>query len=118
MNKQIGGDEISLKELVTKTKDWFSYLVSKWMIILCFGLLGGAIGLANAYFKKPIYTAALSFALEDKKSGDISSALGLASQLGFDLGGGGGGIFTGANLIELFKSRTIVEQTLLKPVNV
>ena len=118
MNKQTSSDEITLKELVTKTKEWFAYLLSKWMIILTCGLVGAALGLANAYFKKPLYTAALSFALEDQQSGNITSALGLASQLGFDLGGGGGGIFAGANLIELFKSRTMVEQTLLKPVTV
>src|SRR5688572_12161149 len=116
MNKQIAGDEITLTDLVTKTRDWFSYILSKWVIILLVALIGAAVVLANAYYKKPLYTAALSFAVEDQKSGDITSALGLASQFGFDLGGGGGGIFTGANLIELFKSRTIVEQTLLKPV--
>jgi hypothetical protein len=40
----------------------------------------------------------------------------LASTLGLDLGGGGGSIFTGSNLTELFKSRAMVEQTLLSPV--
>jgi hypothetical protein len=117
MSKQTASDEITLKEIFMKIKEWFSYLLSKWMIIVFFGLLGAGLGLANAYFKKPVYTAALSFALEDQQSGDFSSALGLASQLGFDLGGGGGGIFAGANLIELFKSRRMVEQTLLTPVN-
>jgi hypothetical protein len=60
----------------------------------------------------------LSFALEDEKSGGggLGSALGLASSLGIDLGGSGGGAFTGSNLNELFKSRTIVEQTLMQPV--
>jgi hypothetical protein len=67
--------------------------------------------------KKPIYTATLSFALEDEKSsGGLGGALGLASSLGLDLGGGGGSIFTGSNLTELFKSRSMVEQTLLSPV--
>jgi hypothetical protein len=36
---------------------------------------------------------------------------GLASSFGIDLGGGGGSIFTGSNLTELFKSRAMVEQT-------
>src|SRR6187402_1609497 len=111
MNKQADSDEITLKELLTKTKEWFTYLLSKWMIILICALAGAALGFANAYFKKPLYTAALSFALEDpQSSGNITNALGLASQLGLDLGGGGGGIFSGANLVELFKSRVMVEQ--------
>jgi hypothetical protein len=62
----------------------------------------------------------LSFALEDEKSGGggLGGALGLASSFGIDLGGGGGSIFTGSNLTELFKSRSMVEQTLMTPVTV
>ncbi len=110
-------DEISLKELLEKGKEWFFYLLSKWKIILIAGIIGAALGLAYSFIKKPIYTATLSFALEDEKSGGgLGSALGLASQFGFDLGGSAGGMFTGANLTELLKSRSMVEQTLLTPV--
>jgi len=81
-------------------------------------IIGAALGLAYSFSSKPIYTATLSFALEDEKSGGgLGGALGLASSFGFDLGGGGGSIFTGSNLNELFKSRSMVEQTLLTPVN-
>jgi hypothetical protein len=117
MNKEIPNDEITLKELFEKTKDWYSYLVSQWKIILLAALVGATLGLAYSLIKKPIYTATLSFALEDEKSGGgLGGALGLASQFGLDLGGGGGSIFTGSNLTELFKSRSMVEQTLLTPV--
>jgi uncharacterized protein involved in exopolysaccharide biosynthesis len=110
-------DEITLKELLEKGKEWYSYLLSQWKIIVLAGILGAALGLAYSISKKPIYTATLSFALEDEKGGGMSGALGLASSLGFDLGGGsGGGAFSGANLTELFKSRTMVEQTLIQPV--
>jgi uncharacterized protein involved in exopolysaccharide biosynthesis len=81
------------------------------------GVIGAALGLTYSIYKKPIYTATLSFALEDEKGGGMSGALGLASSLGLDLGGGsGGGAFSGANLTELFKSRSMVEQTLMQPV--
>ncbi len=113
-------DEISLKELIIKLKEWFTYLLSKWMIIGLAGIIGASIGLVYALNDKPIYTATLSFVLEDEKSGGggLSGALGLASQFGIDVGGSAGGIFTGTNLLELFKSRRMVEQTLLKPVSV
>lgn len=116
-NKLIENDEMSLNELLVKAKDWFSYLLSQWKIIVLAGIIGGAFGLIYSIVKKPVYTATLSFALEDEKSGGggLGSALGLASSLGFDLGGGGS-IFTGSNLTELFKSRSMVEQTLLSPV--
>jgi len=111
-------DEISLKELIIKLKEWFTYLLSKWMVIGLAGIIGASIGLVYALNDKPIYTATLSFVLEDEKSGGggLSGALGLASQFGIDVGGSAGGIFTGTNLLELFKSRRMVEQTLLKPV--
>jgi hypothetical protein len=92
--------------------------LSKWIIIVLAGIIGSAIGLTYSLIKKPIYTATLSFALEDEKSGGgLGGALGLASSLGLDIGGGGGSIFTGSNLTELFKSRSMVEKTLLTPVN-
>jgi len=112
-------DEISLKDLILKIQEWWRYFLSKWLIILITGIIGGAIGLAYAFIKKPIYKAELSFALQDEKSGGggLSSALGLASQFGIDLGGGGGGSeFSGDNLLELMKSRSIVEKVLLTPV--
>jgi uncharacterized protein involved in exopolysaccharide biosynthesis len=109
-------DEITLKELLEKAKEWYSYLLSQWKIIVLAGVIGAAIGLAYSISKKPIYTATLSFALEDEKGGGMSGALGLASSLGLDLGGSAGGMFTGSNLTELFKSRSMVEQTLMQPV--
>jgi hypothetical protein len=117
MNEQITNDEISLKELLEKAKEWYSYLLSQWKTIVLAGIIGAAIGLTYSFIKKPVYNATLSFALEDEKSvGGLGGALGLASSFGIDLGGGGGSLFTGSNLTELFKSRSMVEQTLLTPV--
>lgn len=112
----VENDEISLKELLEKVKEWFDYLLSQWKIILLAGIIGAALGLTYSFIKKPIYTATLSFALEDEKGGGLGGALGLASSFGLDLGGSGGGVFTASNLTELFKSRAMVEKTLLSPV--
>lgn len=110
-------DEMSLKELIEKVKEWYEYLLSEWKIILFVGIIGAGLGLAYSFIKKPIYKATLTFALEDEKAGGgLGGALGLASSFGLDLGGSGGGIFTGSNLTELFKSRSMVEKTLLMPV--
>lgn len=117
-NIPIVNEEISLKELLTKIEEWYNYLLSEWKIIILAGIIGSSLGFAYSFIKKPVYTATLSFALEDEKSGGgLGSALGLAGSLGLDLGGGGGSVFTGSNLTELFKSRKMVEQTLLTPIN-
>lgn len=116
-NTNVINDEISLKELIQKGKDWYCYLLSQRKIIFLAAFIGALLGLTYSFSKKTTYTASLSFALEDEKSGGgLGSALGLASSLGLDLGGSGGSIFSGSNLTELFKSRSMVEQTLLSPV--
>ena len=126
-NNQIEGsnidnDEISLKELILKTKDWINFLLSKWKIIFLAGFIGGLIGLTIAFFEKPTYKAILTFAMEEDKGGGgggLSGALGLASSFGIDLGGGGGGgAFAASNLAELMKSRLLVEKVLLEPIQI
>lgn len=94
------------------------FLLSKWIIILAISVIGGIIGLIYAYSQKPIYTAELSFVLEEEQSGSrLGAYSGLASVVGIDLGSGGGGIFVGDNLMEFMKSRSMIEKTLLTSVN-
>lgn len=117
--KRSNEDEISLKEVILKLKYLIRFLLSKWAIIIAISILGGLIGLGCAFFSKPIYTAELNFAVEDAKtSSALSAYAGLASQFGMDLGGSGGNAFSGDNLLELMKSRRVVELTLLSKVNI
>ncbi len=117
--QQIDNDEISLKELIQKIQEWIAYLKAQWKLIIGIAALGGIIGFVYASFQKPSYLATTTFVLEeDKGGGGLGGAMGLASSFGFDLGGGGGGLFTSSNIIELMKSRLVVEKTLLNPVQV
>ncbi len=117
--EQIDNDEISLKELIQKIQEWIQYLKTQWKLIIGIAALGGIIGFVYASFQKPNYLATTTFVLEeDKGGGGLGGAMGLASSFGFDLGGGGGGLFTSSNIIELMKSRLVVEKTLLNPVQV
>lgn len=110
-------DEISMKEIFEQVNEWYNYLLSKWRIILLCSLFGVILGLTYSFIKKPIYTATLSFAIEDDKgAGGLGGAAGLASTLGLNIDNGSGGVFSGANLSELFRSRVMVEKTLLSPI--
>ena len=110
-------DEISLKELIQKAGEIVSYLKTQWWKLMLLGLLGGVGGFIYAKFSKPKYTAKLTFALAE--SGDKMGGIGsIASQFGVDLmGGGSAGAFSGDNLLELMKSRLLVEKTLLTVVD-
>jgi uncharacterized protein involved in exopolysaccharide biosynthesis len=116
--QQIDNDEISLKELIQKIQEWIAYLKTQWKLIIGIAALGGIIGFVYASFQKPTYLATTTFVLEEDKGGGMGGAMGLASSFGFDLGGGGGGLFSSSNIIELMKSRLVVEKTLLNPVQV
>ena len=118
--QQIDNDEISLKELIQKIQEWIAYLKTQWKLIIGIAALGGIIGFVYASFQKPNYLATTTFVLEEDKGGGggLGGAMGLVSSFGFDLGGGGGGLFTSSNIIELMKSRLVVEKTLLNPVQV
>lgn len=110
-------DEISLKELLQKAKEWWQYLLTKWILILIFGLGGAVIGLVTSLLTPPKYTAKLSFALVEKSAGggglaDLASSFGLSSMLG----GGSSGAFSGDNLLEIMQSPHTIQQTLLSPV--
>ncbi len=110
-------NEISLKEILAIIREWYYYFLSKWKLIVICGLLGAILGLTYSFVQKPVYTAKLTFAVEEEGSGGgLGGALGLASQFGFDFGGSGGGAFEGANLLELFRSRKIIQQTLLRAI--
>ena len=107
--------EITLKELVLKIKEWFSFILSKWMIISLFSAIGSLLGLFYSLNNKAIYVAELTFTVENDKPMILGSSL--ASALGFDLAGSNNeGIFSSTNMIELFKSRRMIEKTLLKTV--
>lgn len=110
-------DEISVKELVQKIKEWIIFLKTRHKTILVIGFIGALIGIVIAFVDKPTYKATLTFTMEeDKGGGGLSGAMGLASSLGIDLGGSVGGAFSSTNIIELMKSRLIVEKVLLNPV--
>ncbi len=113
-NKDSVEDEISLKEVVLKIQELWAYLWTKWLTILIAGIIGGVLGLTYALIKKPTYTAETTFVLEEGESGGgLGQYAGLASMIGIDLGGGGGGIFRGDNILQLYKSRRMIQETLL-----
>jgi hypothetical protein len=98
-------------------REVITYLKSQWWKLMLLGLLGGLAGFIYAKFQKPKYTAKLTFALAE--SGDKLGGIGsIASQFGLDLmGGGSAGAFSGDNLLELMKSRLLLEKTLLTAVD-
>lgn len=116
----VNSDEISIKDVILKVRTWWKYILSKWVLILVISIIGGILDVAYGWSKKPIYKAELTFTVQGEKGSSMGGALGLASQMGIDVGGAGGdgGEFSGENLLELMKSRSMVEKALLTTVTV
>jgi len=109
-------DEISLKELVLKIKEWGSFILGKWKIIGLVGFIGGICGFFYATSQKATYTAKITFVLEEGKgaSPGLGGLASLAGQFGVDVGASsGGGLLSGDNILLYFKSPSLAREVLL-----
>jgi len=107
-------NEISLKELILKLRDWGRYFVRRWVWLLAGALLFGTLGFIYAGTKAKQYVADLTFVVEEGKSSPLGAYAGLANQFGIDLGStGGSGVFSGDNIMAFLKSQLITETVLL-----
>jgi hypothetical protein len=85
----------------------------KWWILAIIGFLAGLGGFFYAAVQKPVYESRLTFSLDaGSKGGSLSGAMSLAAQFGLGIGGGQN-MFDGDNILEIMKSRRMVENVLL-----
>lgn len=95
--------------------DVFLYICTKWYMLVLAALLAMGVGYLKRSEPVTSYSASFSFVLstETKSSG----LTGLASQFGLEMGTGGSeNIFSGDNIVELFKSRKMVSYALMHEV--
>lgn len=93
------------------------YVGSKWLKISIIAIIGAAAGFVFSKYKTVTYTATCSFVLE---TGDKTDGLGQYASMAALAGIttlGGGGLFQGDNILELYKSRSMIEKTLLSTGN-
>lgn len=118
---QFEPDELNIKELIKKVKSLCSYITNGYRLLLYFACCGFVLGVLYSLFDKPDYKAVSTFVLEESNRGGgmgLSQYSGLASMAGIDLGSGSDkGLFQGDNILELYKSRRMIEKTLLTKVN-
>jgi hypothetical protein len=109
---------IVLGDVIESIKRFFSYLRSQFMLIALCAVVGLVLPLIYRAMQKPAYAASTTFILEEKSAGGGGLA-GIASQVGLDLGslGSGSSLFTGDNILDIIKSRVIIEKVLLTPIS-
>jgi hypothetical protein len=106
----IEDDEITLKELILKVKEYAKEIRRNWWVLVLFILPISAYMLNDAYNTKRSYKANLTFIVNDDKG----ASLGLSAALGGlgDLAGGAGSKLD--KIIELSKSRRILQTALFR----
>jgi uncharacterized protein involved in exopolysaccharide biosynthesis len=111
----IADDEITLKDIILKLQDWWSIVWPKKNLIIA-GALG--VGLFAALFTKFTaqrqYTASHQIIFKGESSGGMSSALRLASSLGFGGVGGSGGGAAGTVAFYITSNENIERALLLE----
>jgi uncharacterized protein involved in exopolysaccharide biosynthesis len=91
----------------------FLYLLKKWWVFIL--VLGGSITSGYYYAKNqlPVYESRLTFSLDAGSSdGALSNAMNLAAQFGLGMGSGQS-MFEGDNILEIMRSRRMIESVLL-----
>ncbi|QEC62042.1 GumC domain-containing protein [Mucilaginibacter ginsenosidivorans] len=94
-----------------------SNVLKKWHFLLIAALIGAAVGYIRIRSKLPVYTSNISFVLSTDPRPN-SGLYNLATQLGFDaISSNPDNIFSGDNIIELFKSRKLIGAALLSEID-
>ena len=109
---------IKMNDVFEELVHFFQFALTKISATLVLLLITTLIALAYYFTQKPVYQASTTFILEEK-SGMSGGLSGLASQFGVDIGGGlsNANLFAGDNVLDIIRSRTIVEKVLLSKVD-
>ena len=116
-NSHFSPPQFTLKEVVQNLIDWVRFFRSQWKPLALSLIIGAGLGAGYSQLKAPVFHAETSFVLEEEGMGGIGQMSGIASLLGVNLGGIGGtnGLFQGDNIMELYRSDRMLEETLLSP---
>ena len=88
-----------------------NFLLKKWQWFLIVGIFGAITGIVYSNTQKVKYQSTLTFALDEGES-DLSGELSMDALFGANLGVKKD-IFAGDNIIQIIKSRYVIEKTFL-----
>jgi uncharacterized protein involved in exopolysaccharide biosynthesis len=111
-----GPQTIKYPELKSVLNRFLNYFISQYKLVLYITLISTILGFLYGKFQPSSYKATTTFIVEDKSGRGAGGLSGFASQFGIDAGGltgGGAGLFDGDNVLEIIKSRGIIEKVLL-----
>ena len=103
--------------IINAVKSVITVFTTKTKQLVLGAVVGGLLGLGYAALKPTTYQSNISFFVEDSKSSSSSLMSMVAGQFGLDLGSltGGNGVLAGDNVLELAKSKFLLQRALQTP---
>jgi len=109
----------SIEQLIVAFLKRLRYtLAQRFKILLLIGCLGAMLGLGYSLIKSVKYRSEITFLVEENKAGGAGLLSSLGSQIGIDVAsmtGAGNSVLSGDNILELLKSKSIMQACLLTP---
>lgn len=110
---------LTVIDFILIAKGFFLSLKKRRAAVLIIIFISSGIGFISTFFgKKPDFIATSTLMLENTKSGGMSGALALASQLGLAGGGGDNVALSGDKLLDIIKAETIIKTALFEKTTI
>lgn len=112
----IEDDEITLKEFIIKIQEYGTYLWLRKNYIIGVGLFMAAVFLLQTYLKPTIYSANLTFMVNEDEGSSLGAAAAILGQFGF--GGGNASEYNLDKIVSLAGSRRIIQAAIFEKENI
>jgi hypothetical protein len=103
----------NIRVLIMTLINTLRFFLKKWPLFLTIGIIAGGGGFLYATYQEPKFESRLTFSLDaGANDGILSGAMNLAAQFGLGVNSGQS-MFEGDNILEIMKSRRMIESVLL-----
>lgn len=106
-------DEITIKDLIFKFQEYFSEILQNWNLVIFIIIPFLAYFFFKAITTPVKYPTELTFMVNEDEGGGVGGAMAILSQFGFG-GGGNSGKYNLEKILQLSKSRKIIQNALFK----
>jgi len=115
-NKLATQDEVTLRDLILKSREYVREAFRYWYVPAFFVLLIGGYKLYQYYNFIPVYAAKITFSVDEDEGGGSTGLSGVLGQFG--LGGIRPTRYNLVKILELSKSRRVIQQTLFNKITI
>ena len=114
--QQVKEDETSLRDYILKARGYFYEVLRYWYIPAALALLVAAYQVYKYYQYVPVYSATITFLVDEDEGGGSSALTGMLSQFG--LGSVRPARYNFDKIMELSRSRRVVQESLFAKVSI